>query len=350
MKLQFRAIEAFVKKPPAHVLAILVYGPDEGLVRERSAMMIKASGVDGKDPFAIADLAQAQVSENPALLLDEAKSISMLGGKKAVRLRIIDNADRVTSAAENALKQLREGDNIVIIEAGELGPRSSLRLLFERLENAAAVPCYVEDERDLSRLVAEILKAQGFRISSEAMGFLASSVVGDRGVARGETEKLMTYMGGQRDISLEDVMACIGSGAQLPLDDLTRHLASGQFGEADRVLQLALAEGETPVAILRHIQNYFSKLHITKARIEKGESLDAALMKLRPPLFFKLKDAFVAQMNGWSMPQLEQALALLMTVEAKCKQSGAEPNTLVSRAVLSLAQIGAKAVMQRRRA
>ncbi len=350
MKLQFKGIEAFVKKPPAHVLAILIYGPDEGLIRERSSVLVKGAGVDEKDPFAISNISQGQLTDNPALLLDEAKSISMLGGRRVVRLRLIDNPDRATAAAEAALKQLKDGDNLVIIEAGELGPRSSLRVLFERLENAAALPCYVEDERDLTRLVSEVLKSQGFRISSEAMSFFAISVIGDRAVARGETEKLITYMGGQRDIALEDVMACVGAGGQLPLDDLTRHMGSGQFGEADRVLQLALAEGESPVAILRHMQNYFLKLHITKARLAKGETLDAALIKLRPPLFFKLKDAFVAQMNGWTMAQLEQAMALLMTVEAKCKQSGAEPETLVSRAVLSLAQLGARATGQRRRA
>lgn len=350
MKLQFRAIEGFVKKPPPEVVAILVYGPDEGLARERVNLLMKGAGIDLNDPFAVTDVTQGQVSENPALLLDEGKSISMLGGRKIVRLRALDNADRLTSAAESALKSLQPGDNLVLIEAGELGPRSSLRLLFERLPNAAALPCYVDDERDLSRVIADDLKSQGFRISGEALSQMASSVVGDRMVARGETEKLMTYMGGLRDIALEDVLACIGSGGQLPLDDLTRSMASGQFAEADRVLQLALGEGESPVAILRHMQNYFSKLHITKARLAKGEALEGALMKLRPPLFFKLKDAFVAQMNGWTMAQLEQAMSLLMSVEAKCKQSGAEPAVLVSRAVLTLSTIGGRAVGARRRA
>lgn len=350
MKLQFRAIEAFVKKPPEHVVAFLVYGPDEGLVRERAAILLKGAGVDPNDPFAVTDVTPSQVSDSPSILLDEAKSISMLGGKKVVRLRAADNADRCTSAAESAVKQMQPGDNPLIIEAGELGPRSSLRLLFERLENIAAIPCYVDDERDLSRLIGDSLRTQGFRIAPEALALMSASVVGDRGVARSETEKLMIYMGGQRDISVEDVSTAIGAGGQLPMDDLTKAMGSGQFADADRVLQLALAEGESPVSILRHMQNYFTKLHITKARIAKGESLDAALMKLRPPLFFKLKDAFVAQMNGWTMAQLEQALALLMSVEAKCKQSGAEPHVLVSRAVLSLSQMGARAVGQRRRA
>lgn len=348
MKLQFKGIDAFVSNPPDNVRAMLVYGPDEGRVRERASQLIKHAGVDEKDPFALVDITPAQLSDNPAMLLDEAKSISMLGGARAVRMRMLDNADKSTSVIKDALKQLKPGDNRVVIEAGELGPRSSLRLLFEQQDNAAAVPCYVDDERDLAKVIGDMLRGAGFRISSDAMSHFASNVIGDRAVARGEAEKLMIYMGGQRDISLEDVTACVGAAAQLPLDDLTKYMGSGQFGDADRVLQLALAEGENAVSILRHMQNYFAKLHITKARLAKGEVLDIALKQLKPPLFFKLKDSFVAQMNGWSMAQIEQAISLLMACEAKCKMSGAEPETLVSRAVLSLSQIGSRALSRRR--
>ncbi|MDF3023538.1 MAG: putative polymerase subunit delta, partial [Alphaproteobacteria bacterium] len=89
MKLQFRDIEPFVNNPPDKIRAILVYGPDEGRVRERASLLIKNAGVDEKDPFALVDLTPSQLSDNPAVLLDEAKSISMLGGARAVRLRLL---------------------------------------------------------------------------------------------------------------------------------------------------------------------------------------------------------------------------------------------------------------------
>ena len=36
MKLQFRQIEPFVKKPDPAARVILIYGPDDGLIRERA--------------------------------------------------------------------------------------------------------------------------------------------------------------------------------------------------------------------------------------------------------------------------------------------------------------------------
>ena len=337
-----------MKKPPAEALAVLIYGPDEGLVRERAAILTRHVVADPKDPFGISELPAEKLLDNAALLLDEAQSISMLGGRRVIRVR--DATDKITAGVKDALKNLKKGDNLVIIEAGELGPRSSLRLLFEDADNAAALPCYVDDERDLTRIIAEMLKEQRFLIPSEALVYMAANVMGDRAVVRAETDKLITYMGKIKNITLEDVVACTGGGAVLPLDDLARSAASGLFTEADRVLRYLLSEGEAPVRILRVLQDYFTRLHITKARLNAGDDLELALKKLRPPLFFKHKDAFVAQVQGWSAPAMEQALSLLMTAEAKCKQTGSDPEVLCSRAVLALSQMGGKAVASRRRA
>jgi DNA polymerase III subunit delta len=157
-------------------------------------------------------------------------------------------------------------------------------------------------------------------------------------------------MGRVKNITLDDVVACTGGSAVLPLDDLARFTASGFFAEADRVLRFLISEGESPVRILRVLQDYFMRLHITKARLAQGEDMEFALKKLRPPLFFKAKDAFIAQVNGWSAQQLEQALSVLTGAEAKCKQTGSEPEVLCSRAVLALSQMGGRAISQRRRA
>jgi len=62
-----------------------------------------------------------------------------------------------------------------------------------------------------------------------------------------------------------------------------------------------------------------------------------------------VKAAFESQVSGWSLLQMEQALALLAGVEARCKQTAHDPNILCGRAVLSLSQIGARVASARRR-
>lgn len=346
MKLQFKQIEAFVKKPFPEALAILVYGPDEGLIRERAQVMAKTMVEDISDPFNVVELTPAQLADAPSRLLDEAQSISMLGGRRVVRLQGAD--DKSAKAIESALESLRAGDNLIIVEAGELNPRSALRLLFERADNAAAVPCYVEDERDIARVLQDGLRAQGFNIPSDALSYMAANVVGDRGVARSEIEKLVTYMGREKSIRMEDVMACVGASASLSMDALWRAAGGGNVAEADRVLQNLLSEGVFGVTILRSLQTHFSRLHLTKARLAKGDNLDLALKKLKPEVFWKNKAPFEAQLYGLTLGQMEQILAQLAGAEARCKQSGAEPELIVGRAILSLSMMTGKSLSRRR--
>ncbi|HYC13217.1 MAG TPA: DNA polymerase III subunit delta, partial [Stellaceae bacterium] len=63
MKLTGQRIEGFVTgfiaKPDPKVRAILVYGPDAGLVRERGEALAKAVAQDLDDPFRVAALTGA---------------------------------------------------------------------------------------------------------------------------------------------------------------------------------------------------------------------------------------------------------------------------------------------------
>lgn len=348
MKLQFREIEPFVKKPSDKAVAILVYGPDEGLIRERMTTMTKTVVDDPNDPFNVVEFTGSHLEENPARILDEAQSISMLGGRRVVRIR--NASDKNTTAIKFALESMKTGDNLVLVEAGELNPNSSLRKLFEAAPNAAAIPCYVDDERDISKILQEGLRTAGFSITSDALQHMAANVVGDRAVARSEVEKMIIYMGGRRNIDVEDAIACVGNSASLSLDQLSKAVASGQFAEAERVLMNVMSEGMPAVTILRVLQTYFTRLMLTKTRVEKGEDIEIAMKKLRPEVFWKNKDAFMSQVRVWSLLQLEQAISLLMSVEARCKTTGSAPETLCSRAVLSLSQMASKAMSGRRRA
>ncbi len=353
MKLAFRQIEPFVKKPSPEALAVLVYGPDEGLVRERAMIMAKHVVSDIKDPFSVADISLEKLRETPSLLLDEAQAMSMLGGRKVIRVQLTayenDALRGVEKSIVDAISALKPGDNFVIVEAGDLGKNSKIRTGFEEAPNAAALPCYVEDERDLNRLIGDTLKAQGYAIEGDAQSYMAANIVGDRAAARGEIEKLITYMGPtQKRVRLDDVTACIGDSADLSIDLLAKAAASGLFADADRTLQKLLKEGIPAVTVLRNLQNYFMRLHATRSRVDKGEDSDMAMKKLKPPIFWKNEDAFRAQLHAWTAPQCEQALSLLMSAEAKCKQTGQEPDTVISRVLLAVAQTASKSMARRR--
>ena len=193
MKLAFRQIEPFLKNPDPQALCILVYGPDEGQVRERARMLARHVVADLKDPFNVVDLSPERLRATPSLLQDEAKALSMLGGRRVVRVAATaadgDALRSLEQSVADTLKVLAPGDNLIIIEGGNLGAQSKLRKLCEDAKNAVTLPCYVEEERDLTRVLSGLFKEQGYMIESDALTHMAAFVQGDRAMARREAEK-----------------------------------------------------------------------------------------------------------------------------------------------------------------
>jgi DNA polymerase-3 subunit delta len=339
MKLTFRQIEPFVKSPDPAARVILVYGPDDGLMRERAKTMARSVVADLNDPFNAVTLSNAQLVDDPARLHDEASAFSMMGGARLIR---VEDADDKITPLIKAYLEAPSAQNLVILEAGELGPRSNLRSLVEKAKNAAAVPCYVEDERDLTGVIRDTLAQNDFRISPDAAAWLAGAVVGNRQRARSEIEKLMVYMGDARAIGIDDVQACCGEAGVKSFDDLVYATAGANPQAALTAFDFLVAEGTVMVTILRTLQNHFRRLHFVRARMDRGEALDIILKNLQPPIFFKQEAPFRAQVMRWSLSQLEKILLRLAQVEADCKKTGTPDTILCRQAILSISMVGAK--------
>lgn len=334
MKLTWKQIEPFLKKPDPKARVILVYGPDDGLMRERAKILGKGVVEDLEDPFNVVTLNSEILNEDPARLSDEANAMSMMGGARLIKIE--GGADKLTPTVKDYLDNPSD-ENLVIIQAGELGPRSSLRGLCEKAKNAAALPCYVEGERDIANLIRETLSGSGYRIDSDAQMLLSSAIAGDRGRSRQEIEKLILYMGpDNKTVRLEDVQASCGDTGTASLDDLVYAVAGSNPKEAVAAYNRLLGEGVAEIVILRTLQNHFRRLHFTNALMKEGQSMQEAIKSLQPPIFFKVEPAFKAQVGKWKGKKLDMVLGKLSELEAQTKTTGAPVQTLCAQAILSL--------------
>lgn len=335
MKLSFRDIEPFVKNPNPAARVILVYGPDSGLMKERAKTMGQTIVADINDPFNAVTLSADLLGNDPARLSDEANAMSMMGGKRLIRIE--DGGDKLTVLIKSYLEEPND-KTLIVIEADELGPRSSLRKLCESAKNAAAIPCYIEDERDLGRLIRETLQAESLPIEQDAVAWLSANISGNRQKVRSELEKLAIYKGrnDKTPISLAGAMAACGESGATALDDLTNAVAGHNPEKALRILAQLQDEGIVFIVILRSLQNHFRRLHLTQSRIREGEAPERALKMLQPQIFFKHEPAFKGQLQRWSLAGLMNVLERLNDLEAQCKQTGAPVETLCAQAVLSI--------------
>lgn len=333
MKVQAGRADAFVNQPPPECRALLLYGPDAGLVRERLQAATKAVAKDVSDPFRVAELSAAQLKDDPARLSDEAAALSLTGGQRVVR--ILNAPDTLAGLIGDFLSDPK-GDALVVVTAGELGPRSPLRKLFEEEPKAAAVACYADEGQGLDALITQQLSKQGIRIQPDALAILAGRLGSDRMMVRSEVDKLALYMGEPGTVTSADIQAAMGDGGEATQDELSMAVMGGNQAVAQTALERLLREGTQPVAILRAVGRHVLRLHLASGQVRQGKSAEQAIDGLKPPVFFKHKGAMVQQLRGWPPERLAQAMDMLIEAELNCKTTGMPADAVCGRALMQI--------------
>jgi DNA polymerase-3 subunit delta len=334
MKVDTRSLAGFLKRPDPAARAILLYGPDAGLIKERAEGLARTVVEDLGDPFRIVDLSGDAIASDPTRLADEAAAIAMTGGRRVVRVR--DAGNESTVAFESFLERPM-GDALIVVEGGELDGRSTLRKLFEKSANAAAVACYRDEGRDLAAVVRDTLQRSKVKCDEETLAWLVDRLGGDRLVTRGEIEKLALYVGEGNTATLADARALVGDSAEIGFDDLANAAAGGDVAELERARAKLDGEGIPAIAQLRAVQRHFTRLHLCAGMIAGGRDEKSAMMALRPPVFWKEEAAFRAQLKRWTGERLGRALGRLLDAEIQCKSPGAPSEVVAARCLMALA-------------
>ena len=336
MKLSAGQIDGFLHRPDPQIRAVLLFGPDAGLVRERADTLARAICPDLHDPFRVTELTAAVVAADPARLADEAAQISLMGGRRVVRLR--EAGDSLAPLFARFLPDAA-GDALVIAEAGDLPGRSGLRRAFDEAPQAVAIGCYPDNARDLAAVIRDTLAAHRIAASRDAIEFLVAHLGGDRLLTRAELEKLTLYAGEGGWIELVDAQAVVSDSAALSLDDAILAAAEGDAAALDRTLARVFQEGESAVTIIRALLRHLQRLHVLAIQLGGGMSIDTAIRGARPPIFFKQQDSYRRQLARWNEARLRSALDRIAEAEFRMKQTGLPAETLCREAMFAVAQM-----------
>ena len=335
MKLAAGRVEAFLRRPDPDIHAVLLYGPDAGLVRERADALGRLVSADLHDPFRVADLTGAVLAQDPARLHDEAAQISLMGGRRLVRVRDIGDAQ---NAVFSRFLADPPGDALVVAEAADLPARAALRRIFEDAPHGVAIGCYPDNARDLAEVIRETLGAHRVAASRDAVDFLVAHLGGDRLLTRAELEKLALYAGDGGRVELDDARQSVADSAGVSLDDVVLAAAEGNAAALDRALTRVFQEGESAVTVVRATLRHLQRLHMLSIRAASGDSVDNVLRGARPPIFFKQQDSFRRQLTLWSEPRLRRQLDALAEAEARIKTTGMPAETACRAALFAMAQ------------
>jgi DNA polymerase III subunit delta len=335
VRLPAARVADFLRRPDPAVRAVLLFGPDAGLVRERADALARGICPDLADPFRIADLAAAQLAGDPARLADEIAAQSLVGGRRVVRVR--EAGDGLSKLFAETI-DAAPGDGFLVAEAGELPARSSLRRAFEEAKRGAAIGCYPDTPRELAAVIRDSLGASHVGVSRDAGEYLVAHLGGDRLQTRAELEKLALYAGEGGRIELADAEAVIGDSAQLSIDDAVFAAAEGDAAALERALGRVFQEGASPVTVIRALLRHLQRLHLFAARVAGGAGVAEVLRAARPPVFFRHEDNWKRQLALWDEGRLRPLLGAVAEAEFRMKLTGFPADTVCRAALLAVAE------------
>jgi DNA polymerase-3 subunit delta len=330
-----RASEAddFLRRLPAGFAAVLLFGTDSGLIRERAVALVRAVAGSLDDPFNLARIEETALAADPGLLADEFNALSFTGGRRVIWVK---DADRTFLRAVEPLLRLAAGSNLIIAEAGNLAKSAPLRSLFEKSRNACAIACYEESEGELRRLVETEAAAAGLAIEPEAERLLVGLLSDDWLMSRSEIAKLLLYVAGSSVITAADVEAVCGDNSARSVDGLIDAVMEGDMPGCDRMLEALILSGTAPGQILSAVASHIARLQQFRGAMDRGRSQEDAIRASKPPLFFKRHDPIRRQLRLWDQKSLAAAGTTLAGAVRATREQPALDHAITSRALLAL--------------
>jgi DNA polymerase-3 subunit delta len=328
-------IESFVARPDPARSVVLIFGPDAGLVSERADAIVRASVDDPADPFALVRLDGDALASDPARLVDEATTMPLFGGRRAIRVRA--GSRNIVPAIEGVLAAPLK-DCRVVIEAGDLKRNAALRALCEKARNAVALPCYEDDEKKIERLIDDEMRAADLSISPDARDALVPLLGGDRRASRAELRKLALYAQGSERVEIDDVVAVVADASALALDSLVDAAFAGNLGDLEKEFTKTTVAGTNPSTIVGAALRQVERLHVLSLDVAAGASAPELVRRPQSGIHFRRQDTFAKALRAWTPERLARAMSMLAQASLDARKESDLAETIARRALMLIAR------------
>lgn len=327
----------YLDRPDLGEGVFLAYGPDTGLVRE-TAQRLCAFLAAGSEAAEIMVLEGQELDGDPARLAMEAKTDSLFGGRRVLRVR---GAGKSLTTVLSDFVSAPDGAAIVL-EAGNLTPRDPLRALVEAGKYGRALPCYPDSDETLLRLISETFSKAGIAADPDVPQTLRDQLGNDREITRRELEKLTLYAAASKRLTRADVLTLCADNGALVIDEITDSAAGGRADRLDEALTRALALAINPQQLLSALSFHLATLRRWRAEVDGGRSARDVLDGARPKPHFSRRAALEQQLRLWNDSALATATARVLAATAESRRRPALADAILRRTLLALSRMAAE--------
>ena len=332
MKIAPRQIASFLAKPPDKICAILLHGSDAGQRSSRSQQVAALYSDDLDDVFSVTRISGASLGGEAGKIADAAAEIPMFG----TRLVLVKASGTELLDACKLLLAHPVNDAMVIIDASDTTTKHAVVKLFETSDIAAAIGCYPDTDGDIRQLAQSIFRQDNVSVDRDGLTLIASRLGSDHAATRAELEKLALLAGPGCTLTHDMITQALGDSAVLAVEDVANAIANGHVQALSNALRKAWLEDANCVMIIRGCQTYFNQLGTLGYAVNAGQSPQNAVRGLRPPVHFKLQDAFMRHLKNWQPQRCIDMVNRLQDIEINLKSKTIDDRTLTSQSLLGL--------------
>lgn len=334
-------IERFLKAPDRGIRAAVIHGKDRSGVAERAEILCRTVTPDLNDPFNVTVLTDSDIDGDEARLEEALTALSMMGGRRLVRVRLSADKPPIDKMLAGALKTHAEGgfnpDAMLVIEAGQLGRESTLRKTAEKEAGAVGIVCYEDETGDVARMTREALAADKVGLTSDALDRFVARLPRERGLMRQEIERLALFIGpgSGKTIDSEELDKHLGVEPDASLQDAALQAFGARAGPAQSGLRRALAEGESSVMAVRQAALHLGKLR--RINILQASGANAKEAAKAAGVFWKQEAEMLRQARAWRLEALDEVLDSINTADVATKTTGMPDLLIAERLLLEIA-------------
>ena len=320
MKLAGAEARRYLAKPDPAKAALVIFGEDAMRVALKRAEAVVALGGPNADAeMRLTRIPAADVRKDGAALLDAIKASSFFPGARVVVVE--DATDGLSATLQTSFDAWRPGDANIVVTAGNLTGKSTLKTLAEKHFAVMCIGLY-DDPPTREEIEAELTRAGLSKVPSDAMGeLLTLSRALDPGDFRQTLEKIALYkFQDPQPLTPAEIAALAPATMETEAEELLDAVAELQMGSIGPILRRLEGQGVLPVTLCIAGLRHFTTLHLMATDPEGPAS---GFAKARG--FFKRRDRMMKQAGSWTSRQIEKALSLLVETDMTLRSTSRAP-------------------------
>ena len=309
----------------------LVYGENLGLKDDiKNAVKIHFKGYEQ------ISFNQDEIIKNNKLLNEQIYNVSLFSKKKIIFLNEISDKIR------DLLIEFIEKPNLdvkIFLFAQNLEKKSLIRRLFEKEKKLGIVACYQDNERTLADYIRK--KLEGYNgLTQQIVNFIINNSGLDRKTISNEIDKIKSLFLDKK-IKIEKLPELLNNNNNLDFNDVRDSCFEGNREKLNNNLSNVIFQNENSYFYLSVLITRIEKLIKLNEELKIEKSLERAIDKIKPPIFWKDKPIFLKQIRIWNKKKLIDAKKMLFDTEINIKKNGNSNNTiLIKNLVINLYQKG----------